>query len=81
MKESKELLKEAGRDENGIISKKELLGWLSIRTNGKEFVDQKNARSKALWKAVMDDLENDELIEDGSGIGTVYYVTHKGYSV
>jgi hypothetical protein len=81
LKESIELLAEACEDKDGVIVKTSSFDGLSIKTNSKEFVEQKNPRSEALWAAAVDELELKELVRDLKGNGQVYFVTHKGYSI
>src|SRR5262249_51704961 len=44
--ESRQLLKEATRDQNGTVLMTETMGGLSVETNGQDFVSKGNARSE-----------------------------------
>ena len=80
-KEARELLVEATRDEGnkGMILMTETMAGLSIKTNGKSFVQLGDSRSEAKWKQALDELYGHGLVEDGNGTGRVFRVTHRGY--
>ena len=74
------LLVEAAADRTGTILKLNLIGGLTVQTNGKQFVERNNPRSRAIWEAAVNDLELKGLIEAGSPKKEVYRVTNDGYT-
>ncbi len=46
---------------------------------GREFGEQAKGREKAEWVGALELLENEGLVEDKAGTGTVYEVTANGY--
>ena len=81
--EAHELLIEAIRDNQnmGMILMTGTMGRLTIRANGKNFVQNNDRRSEARWKQALNDLLGQELVEDSNGKGTVFGVTDKGYRI
>lgn len=78
-KEGIELLLEAANSD-GTILKTISFGGLSVQANNKQFTQQGNARSEALWESVVIELINYGLIQD-RGKGEVFSVTRRGYNV
>lgn len=76
---SKKLLREACNDPNAAIIKVSSFDGLSVSTNGKEFAELKNPRSEALWKNIVEELEEEDLIEDRAGKEELYFVTNEGF--
>ena len=75
--DAKELLNEATRDRAGFIM---AVGGI-IQTNEKQFGERRNPRSQAKWKAALEELFDQILIEDPSGKSEVFKVTNMGYQV
>lgn len=74
------LLVEAAADKTGTILKLNMVGGLTVQTNGKQFVEKSNPRSRAIWEAAVNDLEAKGLIETSSPKKDVYRVTNEGYT-
>ena len=83
--DAKELLMEAVEDSRGRILAISTLGGLSVSTNGRNFVEaggpQAEARSEARWKQAFRELVDQGLIEDPTGKGQIFEVTHRGFQV
>lgn len=79
--ESKTLLKEASQDSHGLIYKLAFIGGYQIQTNGKQFVEPGNARSRAAWDAAIMELVNCGYIEERGYKGETFAVTMLGYKV
>ncbi|MXY42952.1 MAG: hypothetical protein F4Y50_02640, partial [Dehalococcoidia bacterium] len=77
--EAKQLLQEAARDSAGTIAKVRTAGGMSIQTNGKEFVERRNAREEATWIGTLNDLVSCGFVNDETGKGQVFWVTDKGF--
>ena len=75
--DAKELLIEATNDQTGYIEA--ALGI--VETNGKQFGERRNPRSEAKWKAALEKLLDQDLIDDISGQGEVFKVTDSGYKL
>ena len=77
--EAIELLVEAAKDDNGMIIRIKPFGGLSIQTNGREFVEDADARTEAKWEQVLVDLQEQGYVEDQAGDNQVFHVTHLGF--
>ena len=52
---------------------------LTIQTNKRGFVSERNARLEALWEDALNQLIENDLIEDKGYKGEVFAVTRLGY--
>ena len=75
--DAKDLLIEATNDQTGYIEA--ALGI--VETNGKQFGERRSPRSEAKWKATLEKLLDQDLIDDISGQGEVFKVTDSGYKL
>lgn len=79
--EAQTLLKEAAQSSDGSILKLRYLGGMEIQTNGKNFIDNSNPRTTAIWEDAINQLVSENLIEDRGYKGEVYKVTRNGYEI
>jgi hypothetical protein len=79
--EAKQLLIEASNDAGGAIMVIRYMGGMLVQTNGKQFGDENNRRSQAMWESAVSELEQAGLVSDKSYKGEYYEVTHEGYQV
>jgi hypothetical protein len=79
--EAKNLLVEASRDRGGHILHARFIGGEEVQTNGKQFVKDGDARSRAIWVSALEELSTLGLIRDLGWKGEVYQVTREGYDV
>jgi len=77
--EAQELLKAGSESPDGVIRQQEWDDNYSIRANGKEFVEQKSPRSRALWEGALTELEYHNLIVPNSHHRHEFRLTHKGF--
>ncbi len=77
--DAKQLLMEAVKDRNGTIMRLQVIGGAHVQTNGRDFVEGRDARSIPRWRGAVDELERLGLIEDRGGKGEVFFVTNEGY--
>ena len=77
--EAKELLLEAVKDKRGEILKVSSMGGMSIRTNGREFLEEVNPRLEAIWVDAFKELFTCGFVFDETGHGQVFRVTRAGY--
>jgi hypothetical protein len=74
------LLREAAKDTHGTIVRTRTMSGLSLSTNGREFVeDRQNPRAEARWESVVRELAEEGLIQDRGYKNEVFAVTQKGY--
>jgi hypothetical protein len=78
-KEAAELLKQASNDGDGYVIRARHLNGVNVSTNGRDFVEQNNPRSTAVWEAAVDELASARLIKDTGSDGQIYKVTREGY--
>ena len=77
--EAKVLLKEASRDQNGVIMSVRFIGGQVIQTNGRNLVDSGDRRSVARWEAALAELLDNGLVIPRGHKGEVFEVTDAGY--
>jgi hypothetical protein len=80
-KEATELLLAAAADPNGSILHARYIGGESIQVSGRNMIDDNSPRTKALWNAALQELEDNELVAAASPKREVYRVTRRGYEV
>lgn len=80
-REAQELLKEANQDPIGKILRKISMGGVSIRTNGREFVEDMSARTRATWEGAIKELEDEGLLADRGNKKEAFGLTRKGHEV
>jgi hypothetical protein len=80
-KEAATLLLAASQDAHGHILSIRYLSGASVSTNGKEFLDEQDARSIALWQGAVQELAALDLIEDVGAKGEIYTLTRNGYNL
>ena len=59
-----------------------VIGWLggsAVQANGKNFVEQSNPRSRAIWEGAVDELVREDLLQAVGHKGEVFRVTRQGY--
>jgi hypothetical protein len=74
------LLREAAKDKNGTILRLRTMGGLSVQTNGRNFVEDREPRTEARWESVVRELSENGLIQDRGYKNEVFAVTDKGYA-
>ena len=78
--DSRELLAAAVEDPNGSVMMLKVMGGPIIRSGERDFAEGGNVRATARWRAALDALVDEGLLEDRSGKGEVFYVTHQGFN-
>ncbi|SLM48058.1 conserved protein of unknown function [Nitrospira japonica] len=78
---ARELLLEATQDTNGVIMRLQTHGGTSVVTHGRNFVSSSDARETARWRSAVDELYRQDMIEDRTGKGEVFFVTDQGYII
>ena len=73
------LLIEAAKDSNGNIHKVRVFGGLILETNRKQLPEMGNTRSEAQWEQALHNLVTLGFVQDISGKGEVFRVTHSGF--
>jgi len=77
--EAQTLIKEASASPDGVIMRIAYIGGLSIQTNGKNFIQDGNPRTRALWEGALEELQRASLIITSDSRGYVFRVTREGY--
>jgi len=80
-KEAQMLLKEASKDSNGSIYRLPHVGGLHIQTNQKQFITDRDPRTRAAWEGALDELERYELIEAQGMKRQIFNLTRKGFQI
>jgi hypothetical protein len=79
--EAKTLLVEASLDRSGQILRLHFIGGIAVQTNGKQFVQDNNPRSRAAWEGALEELANLDLVRTLGDKGEIYQLTREGYDV
>ncbi|MEA2876964.1 MAG: hypothetical protein QOF14_2160 [Hyphomicrobiales bacterium] len=79
--EARTLLVEASLDRGGNILHVKFIGGEEIQTNGKQFIQDGDARSRAIWVSALSELSNLGLVRDLGWKGEVYELTREGFDV
>jgi hypothetical protein len=79
--EAQELLLECSQDQGGIVMRISTIGGLLVQTNGKNLVERGDPRSEARWRAAVDELVAQELLERRGYKDEVFGMTNTGYEV
>ena len=79
--DSRELLLAAADDSNGSVMMLKVMDGPIIRTSRREFTEGGNVRAIARWRAALEALVREGLVEDRSGNGELFYVTHNGFAL
>lgn len=78
---SKTLLQEAAEAQDGRVLRVRTKDGLTVRTNEKNFVDQKDPRTEARWEAAVRQLTDLRFLQDVGHKGEVFAVTGDGYEM
>jgi hypothetical protein len=70
---------EASQDENGIILRIRTSGGLTVQTNGRNLVENRDRRNEARWEEALRMLEDHGLILDRRRKREVLALTDEGY--
>ena len=79
--DAKHLLVEASNDSSGAIMKIAHLGGTILQTNGKSILNDNSPREVARWKAALELLISNGLVEPIGYKGVIFKVTHNGYQI
>ena len=75
------LLIEAAKSSGGEILRTRPAGGLVIQANGRNLCERGNPRSEARWNGALEELVDYGLVNDPTGKGQVFGVTHKGFEI
>jgi hypothetical protein len=73
------LLEQAASDRNGVILQREGFAGTQVSTNGQDFADATDARSRATWLGAIDELITHDLVERTSN--SISRITRAGYEL
>ena len=79
--EARTLLLEASEDRSGSVLKIGFIGGFHVQTNGKQFVEAGNPRSRAVWEGAIDDLCTLGLLQERGYKGEFFGITAEGYRI
>ena len=71
----------AAKASAGRIMYSRYLGGASVQAGNRDFIEIKNDREEARWKAAIDELRLNRLIEDAGSKGEVFRMTKRGYDI
>ena len=52
-----------------------------LQVRGKNLIEDNNERSRAIWTAALEELENDDLLAAVGSKRNIFKVTRKGYEI
>lgn len=79
--DASQLLKETAQDPNGILLNVTTFEGTSIQANGKNMAEPANPRSVAKWRAALQELIQNGLIEQRDHKGEVFSITGEGFKI
>lgn len=79
--EAKALLLEVAEDKSGTLLKIAFIGGFRVQTNGKQFVEPGDPRSRATWEGAIEDLCRLDLLKERGYKGELFGITADGYRV
>lgn len=79
--EALELLIAVTKDPSGQLVRFSAMNGVFIQANGRQFTEDENPRSRALWEDAIRELEDAGLIESVGYKREIFQATHKGYEV
>jgi hypothetical protein len=79
--EAQHLLLEASVSLDGIVGKIAFIGGGVVQSNGKNFVEPNNPRSRAIWEGAISELVELGLLEPVGYKGEVFKITREGYEL
>jgi hypothetical protein len=80
-KEAQELLIEASRDASGQIVVIHYIGGVMLQTHNRQFVEQNNPRSRAVWEGAVEELQRAGLVKMLGDKGEIFQLTRSGYEL
>lgn len=80
-KEAAFLLKECVADPAGQLLQLSHLSGYVLQVRGKNLIEDNNERSRAIWTAALEELENDDLLAAVGSKRNIFKVTRKGYEI
>ena len=75
------MLKECVADPSGQVLHLSHLSGYVLQVRGKNLIEDNNDRSRAIWTAALEELENDGLLAAVGSKRNIFKVTRKGYEV
>jgi hypothetical protein len=79
--EARRLLVAASKDEHGQIMHVETSMGASVQTNSRNFIGENTAKCHATWRAALEELVGNDLVDGVGYEGIVFRITKKGYDV
>lgn len=79
--EARHLVIEAARSNDGIVGKIAYMGGAVIQANGKNFAEEGNPRSRAIWEGAINELVDYGLLEPVGHKDEIFRITRRGYEV
>jgi hypothetical protein len=80
-REAQVLLLECTNDPAGTIMRLHYIGGTAIQSSRKNFVEENNPRSIAIWEGALEELESNGLLSSIGDKGEVFRLTRKGYEL
>jgi hypothetical protein len=79
--EARQLLVEAAKSGDGTIMFMRFLGGVRLNANGKEFITDRNPKTRAIWEGALEELLREGLIVDRGHKREMFAVTREGYEL
>ncbi len=79
--EAKALLLAGADDRNGHIMHMKFLSGVVIQANSKNFIEDKNPRSRALWEGALEELLGLGFVKALGHKGEIFQMTREGYKM
>ena len=79
--EAKELLLAAAEDQDGNVMSVAMMSGRIIQTNGRQFIEDGNPRSRAAWEGALQELVSNGLLEAIGYKNEIFQMTREGYKM
>ena len=80
-REAQVLLLECAGDPSGTLMRIRYIGGTMIQSSTKNFVEENNPRSVAIWEGALEELESNGLLSSVGATGEVFKLTRRGYEL
>jgi hypothetical protein len=79
--EARTMIIEVSKDDHGILIYQSTMGGFSFQTHGENLCPEQSARTVAKWKAALDDLINNNVLESEGSRGAIFRLTALGFQI
>ena len=79
--EARTMILEVSKDEHGTLIYQNTMAGFSFQTHGKNLCEDQSPRTVAKWKAALNDLSNNNILESSGMKGVIFRLTNLGFRI